>query len=95
MDQSFVELGVHTFVVAGVLIARKLSVSTTLNGEGMLQVDLIIDLFAGPGGWSEGLRMVDPDQIGNAVPPLLAAHVLSAVTGAGYGCGTSGQSPHH
>jgi DNA (cytosine-5)-methyltransferase 1 len=24
-------------------------------------VDCIVDLFAGPGGWSEGLRMLDPD----------------------------------
>lgn len=35
------------------------------------------------------------EQIGNAVPPLLAAHVLSAVTGVEYDSGTNGQSPPH
>ncbi len=36
----------------------------------------IIDLFAGAGGWDLGAH-----HIGNAVPPLLAAHVLAAASG--------------
>lgn len=58
----------------------------------------IVDLFAGPGGWSEALRLLgrsadeigieyEPqgsktkqfEQIGNAIPPLLARRVLEAV----------------
>jgi DNA (cytosine-5)-methyltransferase 1 len=51
----------------------------------------ILDLFAGPGGWSEGLRLLGLADVGietddatcatraAAVPPLLAQAIIAAV----------------
>ena len=41
---------------------------------------MIIDLFAGPGGWSTGLNMLGRSE--DAVPPLMAARILESL-GAG------------